>query len=206
MTEPWATIIAAIIAIVPLTLAFVVVGWVALTHRKAVAAMLERASKVGVAGVFELELDTQSIKEAREDAPLTDEQATALDRRIAKSKDLVAGSRILWVDDSPLNNRMERKYLRSAGVTVVNATTTEQALVELEKFDFDIVFTDILRPHDPRAGLDMVSAMRAAYHRQPVIAYVGYVDPSRGTPPELFGMADRPDELINLYLDALERS
>jgi CheY-like chemotaxis protein len=206
MTESWATIIAAIIAIVPLTLAFVLLGALALTHRKAVAAMLERASKIGVAGVFELELDTQAIKEAREDAPLTDEQATALDRRIAKSKTLVAGSRILWVDDAPSNNRLERKYLRSAGATVVNATTTMQALVELERFDYDLVFTDLRRPRDPQAGLELVSAMRAAHYRQPVIAYVGYVDSSRGTPSELFGMADRPDELVNLYLDALERS
>jgi len=196
---------AAIIAIIPVMLALAIAVWLVSRHRDAVADVLKRVSKIGVGGVFELELDTEAIKTAKPDAPVTDAQATALDQRVERAKNLVAGSRILWVDDMPSNNDLVRTYLRSADVTVVNSTTTGLAMSELSRFDYDAVITDIERPESPRAGLELLSAMRAAHFNQPVIAYVGHVDVSRGTPSGLFGITDRPEELIHLYLDALER-
>jgi len=39
----------------------------------------------------------------------------------------------------------------------------------------------------------------------PVIFYIGYPDPSKGVPPHAFGITHRPDELLHLIMDALER-
>ena len=78
--------IAALIAIAPVLLIVILVALVAVVNRRSLQGVFQRATKVGVAGVFELELDTQSIKEAREDAPLSDQQASALDRESAGRK------------------------------------------------------------------------------------------------------------------------
>ena len=73
------------------------------------------------------------------------------------------------------------------------------------------------RPHewassDPRhdsdpqtAGMQLVQAMRSSGFDQPVVAYVGQIDRTRGTPPGLSGLTDRPDELVHLLIDVLER-
>ena len=39
----------------------------------------------------------------------------------------------------------------------------------------------------------------------PVIFYVGVFEPERGVPGQAFGITNRPDELLHLTLDALER-
>jgi hypothetical protein len=38
-----------------------------------------------------------------------------------------------------------------------------------------------------------------------VIFYVGEPDPKKGTPVYAFGLTNRPDELVHLVLDILER-
>lgn len=40
----------------------------------------------------------------------------------------------------------------------------------------------------------------------PVVFYVGEVDPKKGTPVYAFGLTNRPDELVHLILDILERT
>lgn len=205
MTDAWATVIAALVSATPLLLATGVLAALAIRHRSALSSMLERTNRIGVAGVFDLELDTDAIKDAREDAPLTNEQATAVDRRVQRAAELLQGARLLWVDDAPGGNLQERRYLRSAGMVVVNATATAEALTELNRFDFDVVITDMDRPESATAGTDLVVAMRAAGHWQLVIGYIGRVDPALGTPVEFFGITDRPDQLVHLIIDALER-
>ena len=39
----------------------------------------------------------------------------------------------------------------------------------------------------------------------PVIFYIGIFDPKLGIPGGAFGITNRPDELLHLVLDALER-
>ncbi len=38
-----------------------------------------------------------------------------------------------------------------------------------------------------------------------MIFYIGVVDPNKGVPVQAFGITNRPDELLHLTLDALER-
>jgi len=39
----------------------------------------------------------------------------------------------------------------------------------------------------------------------PVIFYVDVIDPTTGIPPLAFSMTNRPDEILHLTLDTLER-
>jgi hypothetical protein len=47
--------------------------------------------------------------------------------------------------------------------------------------------------------------MRTAGHREPVVFCILNLDPGRGTPGDAVGITNRPDELIHLVLDGLER-
>ena len=145
------------------------------------------------------------------EAPVAD-QHRALARALRERK-LLDGAEILWVDDCPSNNRNEARMLRSFGVMITFACTTEEALTALrdgdaQKQPFHMIISDIDRNYptpNPRAGLDMLPRLAAAGGRQPVVFYVGRLDPHAGVPPGAFGITDRPDELLNLMVDALAR-
>jgi PleD family two-component response regulator len=58
---------------------------------------------------------------------------------------LLASSNILWGDDGPENNVVERKVLRSFGVNFVLARSTEEAVKLFQCHDFDMVISDMSR-------------------------------------------------------------
>ena len=51
----------------------------------------------------------------------------------------------------------------------------------------------------------MVTRPRDAGYSQPVIFYIGRPNPAAGAPPGAFGVTNRPDELLQLTIDAFSR-
>lgn len=51
----------------------------------------------------------------------------------------------------------------------------------------------------------MLPRLRKAGFHQPVIYYIGRPDPGAGVPPGAFGVTNRPDQLLQLVIDALSR-
>jgi CheY-like chemotaxis protein len=145
------------------------------------------------------------------EAPPADQQR-ALERALRDRK-LLDGAEILWVDDHPSNNRNESRMLRSFGAVMTFASTTEEGVIALrdagaQRRPFDLIISDIARDYpapDPRGGLDMLPRLAQAGSRLPVVFYVGRLEPDAGVPPGAFGITNRPDELLNLTLDALAR-
>jgi CheY-like chemotaxis protein len=118
------------------------------------------------------------------------------------------------VDDRPSNNRNESRMLRSFGALVTFACTTDEARDAIKDANsqvrpFHLILSDISRdlppPPNPRAGLDMLATFRAAGIALPVIFYVGQSKLGAGTPEGAFGVTNRPDLLLTLVGDALER-
>ena len=115
--------------------------------------------------------------------------------------------RLLWVDDSPSNNRYERSALESMGMVVALSTSTDDALEELRRRnDYDVVISDMGRPEDPRAGYLLLSSMRERGDTAPFVIYSSSDSPehydeavSRGA----IGSTARPEELVDLVLRAL---
>ena len=146
------------------------------------------------------------------EAPVAD-QKRALERA-RRERARLDSAEILWVDDCPSNNRNEARMLASFGCLITFACTTEEALRALdygerERQPFDLIVSDIgreLPDPDPSAGVEMLPRLRAARHAQPVIFYVGRLRKDAGAPPDAFGITARPDELLNLILDALART
>jgi CheY-like chemotaxis protein len=115
------------------------------------------------------------------------------------------GSRILWVDDHPENNLNERGMFRQLNTEIDIARSTEEALAITRRGKYDLVISDMARDSDATAGLDFLKRFRVEDKTTPVIFYVGVFDPTKGIPPLAFGITNRPDELLHLILDALER-
>jgi hypothetical protein len=61
------------------------------------------------------------------------------------------------------------------------------------------------RGENAAAGLEFLEQFRKTDKTTPVIFYIGVFNPEKGTPAQAFGITNRPDELLHLTLDALER-
>jgi CheY-like chemotaxis protein len=140
------------------------------------------------------------------------DRKAAIDRANAH-RSVFEGAEILWVDDRPSNNRNEARMLRSFGALITFAATTDEASRALQTAaeqhqPFDIILSDISRDlpaSDPTAGLTMLRRLRNAGFQQPVIYYVGRLNPDAGVPAGAFGVTNRPDQLLQLVIDALSR-
>jgi CheY-like chemotaxis protein len=86
-----------------------------------------------------------------------------------------APRRILWVDDTPANVAFQVARLRTEGIEVVEAKSTGEALAHAARLPFALVITDMGRNEDgsfhARAGLELISALRAAGSRLPVYVF-----------------------------------
>ena len=114
---------------------------------------------------------------------------------------MLRGARILWVDDAPIQNRVERAVFRRLGASVENALSTEEALSALRRDEFDVIITDMARD-SATSGLELRDAL-ATLSETPLIGYIGSVD-DRGAPPGCFSFTDRPDQLVDAVINALE--
>ncbi|MCR6704761.1 MAG: hypothetical protein NVV66_08715 [Cellulomonas sp.] len=192
-------VVALISAVLPVTvtIAIVVIVW---WLREPLGKALTGVRHVKVAGL-ELELAAKALVEDRADRLKDPRLADDLVERAADLRDRLVDFRILWVDDHPENNQVERRFLRRAGATVINALSTHEALGELLRDDIDVIVTDFERGGDSSAGRDLAASAREAGCLQQILAYVGYADPSRGAPPHISLVTDHPDELLSRVLD-----
>ena len=115
------------------------------------------------------------------------------------------GARIIWVDDKPDGNLPERKMLRSLGIMIDLARSSSEGTEALGRADYDLVITNMNRDGSPTAGQDFLSEIRKTGHREPLVFYIMNYTPERGTPGDAIGITNRPDELVHLVLDGLER-
>lgn len=135
----------------------------------------------------------------------------ALKRAIANQK-LLADARVLWVDDRPENDNNERRMFQQLGVYCDFAQTTEAALEYLKEYEYHCVISDMeregIKPEtiSKTAGIELIRLMRSRQIMLPVILYVGSYDSTLGTPLDALGITNRPDQLLHLLVDALERT
>lgn len=126
--------------------------------------------------------------------------------RAKRNIDVFNNARILWIDDRPENNRHERRMFRQLRTHVDNATNSADALKLLDIDIYDLVISDIARKDErDDDGIKFLNTFRDQDSNTPVIFYVGNYVQKQGVPPMAFGITDRPDQLLHLVLDALER-
>jgi CheY-like chemotaxis protein len=117
-----------------------------------------------------------------------------------------AAPRILWVDDTPLNNIYERQAFEALGIEVVTRTSTEQALRLLETQSFDAVISNMGRPPDNRAGYTLLAGLPDRNRRTPFIVYSSSNKPEHKLEANergALGATNNPSELLALVQKAL---
>lgn len=82
-----------------------------------------------------------------------------LESALDKNK-TIASSKIMIVDDEPINVKVARKYLKLEGYEqFVTTTDSREAVAIVEKERPDVLLLDIMMPHV--SGLDILAALRA---------------------------------------------
>jgi len=173
--------------------------------------LLPHLSGFKAAGV-ELSFVKESIDAAiqlAEKSPQWTVQVSAADkertlRRAKAHLPILRNAQLLWLDDHPENNANERRMFTQLGVEVEPATSTDEALSKVIRGNYDVVVSDMRHGDDPTGGLKFLDHLRPQ-RDTPVIFYIGNVNADKGIPPRAFGITNRPDELLHLVLDVLER-
>ena len=127
-------------------------------------------------------------------------------RRAKKHLPVFHDAQLLWVDDRPENNLNERRMFRQLKAEIDTAKSTEEALGIVKNGRYDLVISDMARGDDATAGLEFLEQFRKVDKTTPVIFYIGLFDAEQGVPAQAFGITNRPDGLLHLALDALERT
>ncbi|KZN63591.1 winged helix-turn-helix domain-containing protein [Pseudoalteromonas luteoviolacea] len=93
------------------------------------------------------------------------------DKEFKASEPLDAIGRILWVDDNPTNNKKEQGYFLKHKIGVYNTTSTQEALLLLSMYEYNVVISDMGRQGEPLAGLKLLRAMRTRGDDTPFYVY-----------------------------------
>src|SRR5262249_45803950 len=97
-----------------------------------------------------------------------DDEAPKLVKSLGQERGTKKGRKlILWVDDRPDNNIIERRSMAAYNIDFVLAQSTGQALAELRKQQFDAIISDMGRPPDSRAGYTLLEAVRGSGDKTP---------------------------------------
>jgi CheY-like chemotaxis protein len=126
--------------------------------------------------------------------------------RAHRAAPMLRGARVLWVDDHPENNTYERQAMLALGAFVDIAKSSTEARSMMSQSRYDLLISDIDRDGVPDEGLRFLSQMHERNSCPRTIFYIGHVEQERCVPAHAFGISDRPDELLHLVIDALERS
>jgi CheY-like chemotaxis protein len=207
-------IVVALIATLPQLVIVLFVVIAAVRFRRPLTRLIdERVSGVSAFG-FSISLRPAEVEEAvavrvgDEALPLIGASVgTQVVDRATRNAARLAGRTILWVDDHPENNRIERRMLRQMGLFVEAVNTNRQAMSALADANdhFDLIISDIGRDDGAPDGRALLAELKNAASPLPVILYVASFKPELGTPPGAFGITNRPDTLLNLVMDALDR-
>jgi hypothetical protein len=165
--------------------------------------LIPRLSSLKLPFGLEVTLRERVAEAARkQNVTVSEDDKDRIVRRLERSANLLKGARILWVDDRPQSNTQELSLLATFGARVDQVTTNAEALDLLRRNGFDVLISDQKREGRPDAGEALVQSTGG---RPWTILYIGDFDENRPTPARVFGVTDRPHQLLHFVLDALER-
>lgn len=142
--------------------------------------------------------------------------------RLQSHASLLAGARILWVDDHPENNLALIDLLRQFGASVDTSRSNSDAFALLSASRYDAIISDVARDDEgPNSDLKGIEFAHDVFERwgQRVLLFTARFDPARlpGKSEEqrlgivaevqrsVFARTNRYDEALHYILDVLER-
>lgn len=201
-TSDWVEVVKLVPSILWVGFAVLVV----VLFRGAVADRLPALTSLELPGGVKAQFDAAiSHAAASTGTVISADERTRLERRVARDAELLRGSRVIWIDDEPSSTRTERSALTALGVVIDTAVSDADAQARLSTDQYDAVISDIARDGDPAAGVNFMSTIRRYDGGLPIVFYIRHLSSELGTPPGAIGITNRPDEVVDLLLDALAR-
>jgi hypothetical protein len=195
----------ALIESAPVYLALLTILVLGIVYRDVVRKrILPRVGGVKVFG-FEITLLKESLDHAAaaSSANVSEGDKWSALQRAEHVRPVFQGAHILWVDDRHRGSQELIRVLRAFGSEVDLARSSDEAMMLLKRHQYEVVISDISRTEGADAGLKMLERMyHEGVHRW-TIFYVRNL--KAGVPPGAFGITNRPDHLLHLVMDALER-
>jgi CheY-like chemotaxis protein/HPt (histidine-containing phosphotransfer) domain-containing protein len=114
--------------------------------------------------------------------------ATTSQLRIAAAG--MTNTRVLLVEDNPLNQQVASEFLRNSGLKVVIAYNGQHALHSLENSEFDIVLMDIQMPVMDGLHATRLIRQQQRFNQLPIVAMSAGVTLSEQEQCKLAGMND----------------
>ena len=136
---------------------------------------------------------------------ISEEDKNIVINRVQSHSKIFDNTSILWFDDRPETLNNEIKMFSQLGVEVKQVETLSDALQKIKNKNFDILISDIDRGTDKDNGIETLKDIVKHGYTIPSIFYIGEYSNQLGTPPYAFGITNRPDELLHLVIDILER-
>ena len=141
----------------------------------------------------------------RRKLPISPEARLPLMRRLAIVGRLFDRARILWVDDKPSNNAVEESLLAQLGARITSVTSSEETRSALTGDNYDVILSDMNREGRSDEGALFAARLAETRGAPPIIIYTGMDQIGLPRPIHLFGITNRPDELLHLLADVFER-
>ena len=92
---------------------------------------------------------------------------------ISSSSSNSSNQRILWVDDHPKNNSYFIASLEERGFRIDTALSTDEATARFKRLPYDMVFSDMERPENEKAGIDLTRKIKLISPATPVFIFCG---------------------------------
>lgn len=151
----------------------------------------------------EIDLE-ESVKRKR--LEMSENQKTGLWNRMSHIKDKKLALKALWVDDSGSTMQCsEKRLIEALGIELHICAEPTAAMNFLDHHTYSFIISDMKRGNDTKAGLSFLRNLIEQNVHIPTIFYITAFQPSKGVPPFAFGITDRPNELLHLVMDVIER-
>ena len=115
---------------------------------------------------------------------------------------------VLWVDDNPDNNILERHAMETYNIRFELALSTGEALAKLDNAKFDAVISDMGRPQDRHAGYTLLEDLRGKGNMTPYFIYSAANSPGllkEALQRKAQGATNQSDELAAMVLAYLNK-
>jgi Response regulator receiver domain/TIR domain len=115
---------------------------------------------------------------------------------------------VLWVDNNPDNNILERHAMETYNIRFELARSTGEALAKLDNAKFDAIISDMGRPQDHHAGYTLLEDLRGKGNMTPYFIYSAANNPERlkeALQRKAQGATNQSDELTAMVLAYLNK-
>jgi Effector-associated domain 11 len=136
---------------------------------------------------------------------LSENQKATILQRLSNVKERNLSLKALWIDDNLPCTLSEQRLINALNVEIDSAHNSEMAETMIKNTTYHFIVSDMLRKENPTEGTNFVTKLVKQNIHIPVILYVTKYNIEKGVPPHIFGITNKPSELLHLVMDIIER-